>query len=43
MTQIKIDTHTFWMDGKMYYGSQVSRLRNSPNQAESDFRISARS
>jgi len=27
---------------KMFFGSQASRLRNSPSQAESDFRISVR-
>ena len=31
------------VDGKMFSGSQESRLRNSPSQAESDFRISVRS
>jgi len=41
-TQIKIDTYTFWTDGKMFFGSQASRLRNSPSRAESNFRISMR-
>jgi len=31
------------MDGKMFFGSQASRLRNSPSRAESDFKISVRS
>ena len=42
-THIKIDTHSYWMDGKMFFGSQASGLKNSPCWAESDIIISVRS